>query len=117
MAEIEGKEIDQLTEATTISDEDLFVLRQEGQAMKLRGNTLRKYAEDNAKTVSEGIWADLPQVNSVKVTKGEGTVTIDLTLEDGSTSKEVITLDENDYPVSIVTDGVTCPITWEGFDV
>lgn len=112
-----SKKITELTAASTIQDEDSFVLEQEGQAMRLPGEVLRKYAEDNAKTVSEGIWADLPQVNSVKVTKGEGTVTIDLTLEDGSTSKEVITLDENDYPISIVTDGVTCPITWEGFDV
>ena len=112
-----SKKITELTAASTIQDEDSFVLEQEGQAMRLPGGVLRKYAEDNAKTVSEGIWADLPQVNSVKVTKGEGAVTIDLTLEDGSTSKEVITLDENDYPVSIVTDGVTCPITWEGFDV
>lgn len=112
-----SKKITELTAASTIQDEDSFVLEQEGQAMRLPGEVLRKYAEDNAKVVSEDIWADLPQVNSVKVTKGEGTVTIDLTLEDGSTSKELITLDENDYPVSIVTDGVTCPITWEGFDV
>lgn len=112
-----SKKITELTAASTIQDEDSFVLEQEGQAMRLPGGVLRKYAEDKAEDVAEGIWADLPQVNSVKVTKGEGTVTIDLTLEDGSTSKEVITLDENDYPVSIVTDGVTCPITWEGFDV
>lgn len=112
-----SKKITELTAASTIQDEDSFVLEQEGQAMRLPGEVLRKYAEDKAEDVAEGIWADLPQVNSVKVTKGEGTVTIDLTLEDGSTSKEVITLDENDYPVSIVTDGVTCPITWEGFDV
>lgn len=112
-----SKKITELTAASTIQDDDSFVLEQEGQAMRLPGGVLRKYAEDNAKMVSEGIWADLPQVNSVKVTKAEGTVTIDLTLENGSTSKEVITLDENDYPISIVTDGVVCPITWEGFDV
>ena len=111
-----SKKITDLTAASTIQDEDSFVLEQEGQAMRLPGGVLRKYAEDKAEDVAEGIWADLPQVNSVKVTKADSTVTIDLTLENGSTSKEVIYLDENERPVSIVTDGVTCPITWEGFD-
>lgn len=112
-----SKKITELTAASTIQDDDSFVLEQEGQAMRLPGGVLRKYAEDKAEDVSNEVWQNLPQVNSVKVTKAEGTVTIDLTLEDGSTSKEVITLDENDYPISIVTDGVVCPITWEGFDV
>lgn len=111
-----SKKITELTAATTIQDEDSFVLEQEGQAMRLPGSVLRGYAEDNAEAVSKNIWANLPQVNSVTVTKADATVTIAMTLEDGSTSQEVIYLDENDYPVSIVTDGVTCPITWEGFD-
>lgn len=112
-----SKKITELTAASTILDEDSFVLEQEGQAMRLPGEVLRKYAEDKAEGISNGIWQNLPQVNGMTVTKVEGMVTIDLKLEDGSTSKEVIYLDENDRPVSIVTDGVTCPITWEGFDV
>ena len=112
-----SKKITELTAATTIQDEDSFVLEQSGQAMRLPGSVLREYAEDNAEAVSKDIWANLPQVTSMTVTKADSTVTIAMTLEDGSTSQSVITLDENDYPVSIVTDGVTCSVTWEGFDV
>lgn len=110
-----SKKITELTAASTILDEDSFVLEQEGQAMRLPGGVLRKYAEDKAEQVSNDIWQNLPQMNSAKVVRNENTVTISMTLEGGISSQTVITLDDNDYPVSIVTDGVACAVTWEGF--
>lgn len=111
-----SKKITDLTAASTILDEDSFVLEQEGLAMRLPGSVLRKYAEDKAEDVANDIWQNLPQGTSVSVVKSGTTVTVTLTLEGGITSTSVITVDDNDYPVSIVTDGVACAVTWEGFD-
>lgn len=43
MAQGDNKEINQLEQATEIQDADLFVLKQEGEAKKLTGSTLRAY--------------------------------------------------------------------------
>lgn len=32
------------------------------------------------------------------------------------TSNSVITLDDNGVPTAVITDGVSCALTWEGFD-
>ena len=111
-----SNKITELTAASTIQDEDSFVLEQEGQAMRLPGEVLRRYAENSAKEVAEDVWENLPQSTNCVVKRVEQTITISLTLEGGVTSQSVITLDDNDYPISILTDGVNCPISWEGFD-
>lgn len=49
------------------------------------------------------------------VVKSDGTVTITTTLEGDKQSVTTITVDENDYPTKINTDGTEWPVTWEGF--
>lgn len=57
----------------------------------------------------------IPTATAAAFTKDGSTITATVTLDDGSISTSVITLDENELPVSIVTDGVECPVSWEGF--
>lgn len=54
------------------------------------------------------------QVTASKVSRSGNTITVTNTLSDGDTSVHVITVNENDYPVTIVSDGAACNITWEG---
>lgn len=60
--------------------------------------------------------ADSQIPTNISAVKADSTITVTTTLEDGSTSTSVITLDENEYPVSIVTDGVECALELAGFD-
>ena len=60
--------------------------------------------------------ADQQVPTNISAVKADGTITVTTTLEDGSTSTSVITLDGNEYPVSIVTDGVECTLDLSGFD-
>lgn len=64
---------------------------------------------------AEGGAADAVLATNVSVVKAEGTVTITATLKDGGESVTVIDIDENDTPTKITTNGVECPISWEGF--
>ena len=48
--------------------------------------------------------------------KSESSVTVTSAYDDGTESVSVVTLDANGDPVSVTTDGVTCTLTWEGFD-
>lgn len=70
-------------------------------------------------TVAEGAGEYIPEENkpvtSVSVTKNGDIITANATYKDGSTSTSVITL-VNDEPVKVVKDGVTCNISWEGFE-
>lgn len=68
--------------------------------------------------------ADLPSgdtdqqmATDVKVVRSDDTITVTVTYADGAESVSVIDLDENEYPVSITTDGTACAVSWEGFDV
>ncbi|MBR5862187.1 MAG: hypothetical protein IKZ08_02555 [Bacteroidales bacterium] len=54
-------------------------------------------------------------VVGVNVVRDGSTITITRTLEGSGTSVTVVTLDASGYPSKIVTDGVECPTTWEGF--
>ena len=85
-------------------------------------------AEENGKvlTVSGGVWkaealpeaeeAASPKAVSVAVVREGNAVTVTAAYDDGGTSISVIALDENDYPLSVTTDGHACSISWEGFD-
>lgn len=53
---------------------------------------------------------------SIATVKTDNAVTVTAAYDDDSTSVSVITLDDNGYPVSITTDGVTTTLSWEGFD-
>lgn len=53
-------------------------------------------------------------VTASSVVRSGNTITVTNTLSDGDTSVHIITVNENDYPTMIVSDGVTCTLTWEG---
>lgn len=55
-------------------------------------------------------------VVSMSIVKSGSTVTFTTKMDDGGTHTDIINLNENEYPVTIVSDGVTIPVTWEGFD-
>lgn len=55
------------------------------------------------------------QAVAIGIAKAENTVTITLDLDDGTTSTSVVTLDDDDKPLTVVTNGVECAVTWEGF--
>lgn len=56
-----------------------------------------------------------PAPTNTTVVKSDSTVTITTTLEGDKQSVTTITVDENDYPTKINTDGTEWPVTWEGF--
>lgn len=83
-------------------------------------------SDENGKVlmVSEGVWKaeELPREESnppkavrVSVVRDDDTVTVSVAYDDGGSKVSVIALDENDYPLSVTTDGVVCQISWEGF--
>lgn len=107
-----SKKITDLTAASTIQDEDSFVLEQEGQAMRLPGEVLRKYAEDKAEDVSNEVWQNLPGVASGETIETSTGYTINVKFTDGVTEQLVITKDENDYPVRFTVNGREVPWEW-----
>lgn len=70
-------------------------------------------------TVDDAGYTDisgLRQATDVSVVKSGSTITVTTTLQGDVSSVSKITLDENEYPVSITTDGVACAVSWEGFE-
>lgn len=67
-------------------------------------------ATESAEAVS-----DLPAVTAIGMVQNDSTITMSVGYEGGETVESVITLNNDGYPVSIVTDGVSCAVTWEGF--
>ena len=53
---------------------------------------------------------------SAKVAASGNTVTVTRTLAGNVSSVSVITLNDNGLPVTVVTDGVECELSWEGFE-
>lgn len=56
------------------------------------------------------------QATQITVTKVEEIIVLGTTLEGNVKTNSVITLDDDKYPVKIVTDGFACAVTWEGFN-
>lgn len=52
---------------------------------------------------------------NIMFVKSDSTITANVTLQGGKTSTSVVTIGENGRPSTIVTDGIECPIGWEGF--
>ena len=67
-------------------------------------------ATESAEAVTE-----IPAVTSIGMVQNDGTITMSVGYEGGATVESVITLDSDGYPTTIVTDGVSCTVTWEGF--
>lgn len=59
--------------------------------------------------------SDLPAVTAIGMVQNDSTINMSVTYEGGATVESVITLDSDGYPTTIVTDGVSCAVTWEGF--
>lgn len=75
---------------------------------------------DNTITFHEFDYDDptaIPNATNVSVVSADGSITVTATYDNGSESVSVIALDENDYPVSVTTNGVECNVSWEGFSV
>lgn len=82
------------------------------------GNVVTKAAPEvpaGGATVEEVLEA-IPMAVGVAIAKSGSTITVTTALDDGQTSTSRITLNASGYPSQIVTDGVTCPVSWEGFD-
>lgn len=58
----------------------------------------------------------LRQATAISVVQDGTTITLTVTLQGGVESESIITVDDAGYPTSIVTDGVSCAVTWEGFE-
>ena len=59
----------------------------------------------------------LRQATAISVVRDGQTITVTSTMQGDVTHTDVITLDENDHPVSIVANGVGCTVDWLGFGV
>lgn len=57
-----------------------------------------------------------PQAVAVSAVKTDDTVTVTVSYADLSSEVTTITLDVNSDPVSVTQNGVTCAMSWEGFD-
>ena len=65
--------------------------------------------------VVEDYLQNVPRVTRVRFLRSGQTITASVRLEGDLVETSLITLDDTDRPVSIVTDGVAAPIEWEGF--
>lgn len=66
---------------------------------------------------SEALGPDLSEiVELVSAVKGDGAVTVTATYADGRDEVSTIVLDDDENPVSVIKDGVTTALNWEGFD-
>lgn len=59
---------------------------------------------------------DLRLMTNGTIIRTGSVITATIELEGGKTSTSVISLDDNDYPIKIVTDGVQADLQWGGFD-
>ena len=55
------------------------------------------------------------QATAINVVKETDAISLTSTLRNGRCSVSEIVLDSSGYPTSIVTDGVACTVSWEGF--
>ena len=58
----------------------------------------------------------LRRVIGLSMVKVNDTITVTMGLEGNQTNISTIALDANGYPISVTADGVTCRVSWEGFD-
>lgn len=96
------KKIGDLASATEVKDEDLLIMEQDGAAKNMSGAQLRGFLFSTLAT-------------NIDVVKSGNTITVTSTFDNSDPSTAVITLDDNDMPTKIVTDGAECALTWEGF--
>ena len=73
------------------------------------------YTEEERAELVEDILADLSGPVSITLTRDGSNIIVDTILANSCETVSVITLNENDYPISVTTDGVECTINWDGF--
>ena len=74
-----------------------------------------EFTVDTAEVV-EAVLDEIPKASSLSFVRSGNTITATIPLDNGSTSTSIITLDEDGCPTNVTTDGVACPVSWEGFD-
>lgn len=74
------------------------------------------YTEEDEAEMEAAVLAHFSHPSRMTVVKSGSTINISAPMADGSLSLSSITLDANGYPTKVNTDGVECPITWEGFE-
>lgn len=75
----------------------------------------RIYSDDTIEMLELQYETAKPIPVSVASTKDRDNVTVTTTYEDSSTEIVTITLDSNEYPISVVKNGNQCVLTWDGF--
>ena len=64
---------------------------------------------------NSGETAEEPAVTGIDMVRDGSTVTITYSMDDGTASRDILTLDENGYPTNLNVDGADVPITLSGF--
>ena len=84
------------------------------------GWTPNKYlatdAEGNVVTADGVDGTGSPRPTNINAVKDGNVVTYSVTRENGSESVRTITMGDEGYPTRIVTDGVECPVNYQGFE-
>lgn len=91
----------------------------EGQSALARNNiNAPSVTEMNDKITEavDGIFNTIPKAVNGSIVRSGDTITVELSLYDGGITTSVVTMNENGYPTTIVTDDVDLTLTWEGFD-
>jgi hypothetical protein len=110
------RKIGDLVSAEVVKDNDLLIMEQDGVAKNMSGAKLLAYLDPLLKENADRIFENLHQVTKTSLVKNDSTITITTTLDDGAKTVSIVTVDDNGYPSKIVTDGVECTVSWEGFD-
>lgn len=91
------KRVSDLTAAETIEDADLFVMEQGGEAKSITGEKVKGLVKGK-------------QIQKIRIAEADTMTVIDFTYTDGSSNADVITYDENGYPVNIKSNGIDIPV-------
>lgn len=110
------KKIGDLVSAEAVKDEDLLIMEQDGIAKNMSGAKLLAYLDPLLEEKADRIFQELHKPVLGSVVKDGSTITMTVELENGQTTTSVMTIDANDLPKKIVTDGVEMTMSWEGFD-
>ena len=95
MATFTAKPIDALPAATKLQDDDMIPICQDGY------------------TDIQG----LRQMVNFTAVKAGNVINVTSTLQGNKVHTDVITLDDNGYPTTILSDGVTTVFSFQGFDL
>lgn len=114
---IVDKAISDLTQATQITDEDLFVLEQNSEAKKLPGSILKNYIADIELNYIEKVSFDAQDRCVIKLSDGTIITSAPLKGEDGYTPTASVTKDGKTVTITITDEtGTTSETVSDGTD-